>query len=71
MKIYESSLNVFMNYSWMFLNNINETFMKFMNCQPSCMNGHKRQYFIKQMINEHSWTFIKCVHELFTNVPEQ
>ena len=35
MNIYERSLNVFMNYSWMFLNNKCETFMKFMNCQPS------------------------------------
>ena len=29
------------------------------------------QQIMNQIVNKHSWTFIKCVHELFMNVPEQ
>ena len=35
------------------------------------MNDHKLKKIMNQVINEHSWTFIKCVDELFMNVPEQ
>ena len=35
------------------------------------MNNHDLKKFMNQIVNEHSWTFLKCVHKLFMNVPEQ
>ena len=35
------------------------------------MNDHELDKFMNQIVNEHSWTFIKYAHELFMNVPEQ
>ena len=80
-------MNMLMNGSWIFLNNKwdfhkvhefillgNSHFVHvhglFLNSDNSWTKASSWTT-MNQIVNEHLWTFIKCVHELFMNVSEQ
>ena len=82
-RVHERFMNILeqqMRLSWKFMSSwtysVHElTLFTSMGCSWTVMNSDnswtRASSWTTMNSNEHSWTFLKCVHELFMNVPEQ